>query len=211
MAAVIPMELDSQPATTAAVRRALAGSPGDTLDDPALIPAGVMLLLSPKNGGYAILLNKRSDTVDRHAGEVSFPGGRMDEADASLLETALRETHEEMGVVPDDVEVLGKLGEVATVSKYAMSAYAGAIPEGYRFAPNRAEVAEIIELPAAPLIAGAYDRNETRLIDGEPVRWPCYAYDGHVIWGATARVLSRFVELMSDAGDEELTWTTQTA
>ena len=211
MTAVSPMRLDAQPATMAAVRRVLSASPKTTLDDPELAPAGVMLLLYPKCEDYSILLNKRSDKVDRHKGEVSFPGGRREEADASLLHTALRETQEEMGVLPDDVEVLGQLDEVATVSKYAISAYVGAIPEGYAFTPNRAEVAQIIELPVAPLIDGAYDRNETRLIDGQPVRWPSYAYDGHVVWGATARVLSRFVELMSDAADEELTWTTQTA
>ena len=194
-----------------AVRRVLAERPERTLDAPALAPAGVMLLLYPKDDGYSILLNKRSDTVDHHRGEVSFPGGRRDESDASLLHTALRETHEEIGVRPEDVEVLGKLAEVATISRYAVSAFAGAIPEAYRFTPSRAEVAEIIELPAGPLIDGAFDRNETRLVDDRPVRWPSYAYDGHVIWGATARVLDRFVELMSDAADEELTWTTQTA
>ena len=194
----------------AAVRRVLAESPERTLDDPALSPAGVMLLLYPKDGGYAVLLNKRSDTVDHHRGEVSFPGGRRDESDRSLLHTALRETHEEIGVRPEDVDVLGKLDEVATVSNYAISAFVGAIPEGYRFTPSRAEVAEIIELPVGPLIGGAFDRNETRLVDDRPVRWPSYAYDGRVIWGATARVLARFVELMSDGDDEELTWMTQT-
>ena len=201
----------AKPDTMATVRRVLAESPKRALDDPTLTPAGVMLLLYPKDEGYAILLNKRSDTVDHHKGEVSFPGGRKDESDASLMHTALRETHEEMGVLPDDVEVLGKLGEVATVSKYAMSAFVGAIPEAYRFTLSRAEVAEIIELPVGPLICGAFDRNETRLVDGRPVRWPSYAYNGHVIWGATARVLDRFVRLMSDTADEELTWTKQTA
>ena len=205
------MRLDSQPATLDAVRRVLADGPKTTLDDPALTPAGVMLLLYRKNDGYVVLLNKRSDTVDHHRSEVSFPGGRRDETDASLLHTALRETHEEIGVLPDDVDVLGKLDEVATVTKYAVSAFVGTIPEGYRFTPSHAEVAEIIELPIAPLIDGAYDRNETRLIDDRPVRWPSYAYDGHVIWGATARVLSGFVDLMSRSDDEELIWTTQTA
>ena len=211
MAAVSQMPLDGQPATLAAVRRVLADSPKTTLDDPALSPAGVMLLLYPKDDDYVVLLNKRSDTVDHHRSEVSFPGGRRDETDPSLLHTALRETHEELGVLPDDVDVLGKLDEVATVTKYAMSAYVGAIPEGYGFTPSHAEVAEIIELPVAPLLDGEYDRNETRLIDERPVRWPSYAYDGHVVWGATARVLSRFVDLMAHSDDEELIWKTQTA
>lgn len=211
MAAVSPMPLDGQTATMAAVRRVLAGSPKTTLDDPGLSPAGVMLLLYPKHRDYVVLLNKRSDTVDHHRSEVSFPGGRRDETDASLLDTALRETHEELGVLPDDVEVLGKLDEVATVTRYAMSAFVGTIPAGYGFIPSRAEVAEIIELPVGPLIDGEYDRNETRLIDDRPVRWPSYAYDGHVVWGATARVLSRFVDLMASSRDEELIWKTQTA
>jgi 8-oxo-dGTP pyrophosphatase MutT (NUDIX family) len=195
--------------TMAAVRRILAENPKRTLGDPTLAPAGVMLLLYPKDGEYAILLNKRSDTVDDHKGEVSFPGGRRDGADRTLLDTALRETHEEVGIRPDDVDVLGELDEVATNSSYAIGTFVGTIPEGYRFVPSQAEVAEIIELPGGPLISGALDRNETRLIDGKPVRWPCYAYDGHVIFGATARLLARFVELMSQASGEELTWKTQ--
>ncbi len=203
--------------TISAVRRVLAENPKRALDDPTLAPAGVMLLLYPKDGEYAILLNKRSDTVDDHKGEVSFPGGRKDDADGSLLDTALRETHEEMGVRPDDVNVLGELDEVATVSKYVVSTFVGTIPGGYNFTPSRAEVAEVIEVPATPLIGGAFDRNETRLVDGRLVRWPSYAYDGHVIWGATGRLLARFVELVSNGnsgdedGSEELTWTTQKA
>ena len=168
-----------------------------------------MLLLYPKDGEYVILLNKRSDTVDDHKGEVSFPGGRRDGGDRTLLDTALRETHEEVGIRPDDVDVLGELDEVATNSSYAIGTFVGTIPGDYRFVPSQAEVAEIIELPVGPMISGALDRNETRLIDGKSVRWPCYAYDGHVIFGATARLLARFVELMSQASGEELTWKTQ--
>ena len=85
MAAIFPMRVDTQPPTMAAVRRVLADSPKTTLDDTGLSPAGVMLLLYPKDDGYVVLLNKRSDTVDHHRSEVSFPGGRRDESDASLL------------------------------------------------------------------------------------------------------------------------------
>ena len=194
--------------TIAAVRRTLAENPKRTLGDSTLAPAGVMLLLYPSGGEYAILLNKRSDQVDDHKGEISFPGGRKDRADRTLLDTALRETHEEMGVSPKDVEVLGELDEVATVSSYVVATFVGTIPQGYRFTPSPDEVAEIIEVPAGDLTRGAYDRNETRIVDGMPVRRPSYAYGGHVVFGATARLLARFVELMSGATNEELTWKT---
>ena len=195
-------------ATIAAVRRILAQNPRKTLGDSTLAPAGVLLLLYPKDGEYTILLNKRSDNVDDHKGEISFPGGRKDDADRTLLDTALRETHEEMGVRPEDVDVLGELDEVATTSSFVIGTFVGTIPEGYRFKPNHDEVVEVLEVPARLLAQGAYHRDEIRIVDGKPVGRPSYAYQGHLVYGATARVLSRFLELVSGAPDEEVSWKT---
>ncbi len=83
---------------TEQIRRILAENPKKTVVDSSLTPAGVTLLVYPKDGEYCILLNKRTDTVDDHKGEISFPGGRRDPEDRTLLDTALRETHEEMGI-----------------------------------------------------------------------------------------------------------------
>ena len=189
--------------TTATVRSILSRNPKKTLVDHSLTPAGVMLLLYPKDGEYCVLLNKRSNSVEDHKGEISFPGGREDESDQTLLETALRETQEEMGVRPEDVEILGELDDVATNSNYLVSTFVGTIPPSYRFKPNAREVAEVLEIPLTALAGVENLRNEVRIVDRAPVGSPSYAYRGHLIFGATAKILSRFLELLGTASDEK--------
>ena len=190
-------------------RRILSENPKKTLVDPSLTPAGVMLLVYSAAGEYRILLNVRSDAVEDHKGEVAFPGGRKDERDRTLLDTALRETHEEMGVRPQDVEVLGELDDVATNSNYLISPYVGTIAYPYRFRPNDREVAVVLEVPLAELIEGNGVRNEVWMGKGKVVNRPSYVYKGHLIFGATAMVLSRFLELLNSVQEEEAAWKTK--
>ncbi len=191
------------------IKRILAAHPKKTLDAPALTPAGVMVLVYAKNSEYCVLLNKRTDRVDDHKGEISFPGGRMDPEDDSLLATALRETAEEMGIHPQDIETLGELDDMPTTSRYRISPYVGTIPYPYDFAPSEAEVAAVLEAPLRHLMDAANHRDEIRISNGNIVNSPSYAYDGHIIFGATARVLTRFLELLETALDqEEKPWTT---
>ena len=161
------------------------------------------MLVYPKEGEPHLLLTKRSDSVEDHKGEVSFPGGRMDEGDASLLDTALREAHEEVGVRPGDVRVLRRLEDVETSTGYRVSPFLGTIRESYPFVVNRVEVAELVEVPVAALMDGSTIRDETRFEDGAPVSRPNYAYGAHLIWGATARIVTGLLELMraGDAGE----------
>ena len=189
-----------QDITLGAIRGALSASPRKLAADPSITPAGVMVLMYPKLGEYQLLLNRRSNLVEEHKGEISFPGGRMDGGDGTLLQTALRETHEEMGVRPDDVEVLGELDDVDTRSSYRVSPFVGTIREGYRFTPNAREVAEVIEVPVAALRSDDAVRHEVRIVDGSPVPLQCYAYDGNVVWGATARILHNLLGLLGDPG-----------
>ena len=109
------------------------------------------MLVYPKEGEPHLLLNKRSESVEDHKGEVSFPGGRMDEGDGSLLDTALREAHEEVGVRPGDVRVLRRLEDVETSTGYRVSPFLGTIHEGYPFVVSTVEVAELVEVPVAAL------------------------------------------------------------
>ena len=188
-----------------AVRSALAGSPKTTLDDPSLTPAAVLLLLYAKAGEYRILLNKRSDSVDEHKGEIALPGGRRDKGDPDLLGTALRETHEEMGVRPSDVEVLGSLGDLATISNYAVSTFVGTIPAPYPFTPNE-EVAEVIEAPVNHLLDPRGWRDDAR-IEGDRVhRRAAFGYEGHLIYGATGMILGRFFDMSASAWGKESEW-----
>jgi 8-oxo-dGTP pyrophosphatase MutT (NUDIX family) len=191
------------------VRRVLSQNPKKTLLGPSLTPSGVMLLLYPVAGEYCVLLNVRSDSVEDHRGEISFPGGRKDESDRTLLDTALRETHEEMGVRPQDVEVLGELDDVATNSSYLISPFVGTIQHPYRFRPNDREVVEVLEVPLAELSDDGSVRDEVWLEVGGLVSRPSYAYKGHLIYGATARILSRFLELLNSVPEEEAVWKTK--
>jgi 8-oxo-dGTP pyrophosphatase MutT (NUDIX family) len=194
--------------TIGAVREALARHPRKTLADPSLTPAGVTVLIYPKDGEYCVLLNKRSDTVEDHKGEISFPGGRRDEGDRTLLDTALRETYEEMGVLPQDIEVLGQLDDVATNSNYVINAFVGTIPSSYPFRPNSDEVAEVIEIPLGALTHSRVLRDEMRIVDGGLVNRPSYVYRGHMVYGATAMLLTGFLEVMAGALDGEAPWKT---
>ena len=178
------------------IKRIIAETPRSCIDDPSLTPAGVMALIFRKNGEYCILLQKRSSRVDSHKGEISFPGGKMDPEDETMLDTALRETQEEMGIDPQDVEVLGALDQTATTTGFLTSPFAGAIPYPYDFNPSEDEVAEVLEVPVSSLMDSANRRDEIRVADGDLEYAPAFAYDGHIIFGATARILHRFLQLL---------------
>jgi len=176
--------------------RPLAPEPGRT-------PAGVLLLLLPKPEGYAVLLTKRTDLVEHHKGEISLVGGARDPEDATLLETALREAQEEMGVRPEDVEVLGALEPARPLtSPFVIQPYVGLLPYPYPFRPSPQEIAQVLEVPLASLQDPANLREEARLRHGKVVREHWFAYGEHLIYGATARILRRFLDLLGDGPEE---------
>ena len=109
------------------VKEVLAQRVTQTLADPSLTPAAILLVLYRKDGQYCVLLHKRSEQVEYHKGEISFPGGTQDQEDRDSLDTALRETEEEMGLRREDVTILGKLDEVATNSGFLIRVYVGTI------------------------------------------------------------------------------------
>ena len=162
-------------------------------------PAAVLLALCQIDGELKIILQKRSERVEHHKGEISFPGGMVDRDDESLLHTALREADEEMGIQPGDVKVLGRLDDTPTISDFMISTFVGAIPSPYTFTPSEAEVAEVLLVPVSHLRKPSSYRDDVRLEDGEFHRMPIYVYDCHVIFGATARILEQFLTLTKDA------------
>ncbi len=188
------------------IRQVLSQNPKRSIDDLCLMPAGVMVLVYPKDGEYCVLLNKRTDTVEHHKGEVSFPGGSKDREDENLLQTALRETEEEMGVRTQDVEVLGELDDMPTSTRFLMSPYVGTIPSPYDFKPSAVEVAEVLEVPISSLMDPSNSRDEAKIVDGRLDHSPTYVHNGHVVYGATARVLARFLELLDSAPHKEAPW-----
>ena len=187
---------------TDVVKKALAGRVSQRVVDDSLTPAAVLLLLYPKDGEYHVLLNKRSEEVEYHKGEISFPGGARDPEDRDFLETALREAHEEMGIKPADVTVLGQLDDITTRSGFGVQVYVGSIEYPYDFKPSDIEIAEVLEVPLGALLDGSSLRVETRFEEGRNVDIHSYAYNGHLIFGATARILQQFLEVLEDGPAE---------
>lgn len=190
-----------------AIQQALALHRKRPIYAPSKAQAGVLLLVYPKDGELHVLLNKRSQYVENHKGEIAFPGGAREAGDGTILDTALRETWEEMGIEPSDVAVLGELDDIVTISDFVVTPYVGEIPGGYRFKPN-IEVDEVIEAPLAAILDPGNARDDVRMAGGHPRRWPTYAYGGHLIWGATAMILEGFVRVIGEIDYQEDSWKT---
>lgn len=176
------------------VRRIAPAASGEDPASPAMRRAGVLIPLFVRDGQLWILFTRRTDTVEHHRGQISFPGGAHEDGDEDLLATALRETQEEIGVAPDDVRVLGALSPLPTITNFYVEPYVAAIPQPYVFAPAEAEIAEIIEVPVAVLLDPAV--REEKTLAGRPEAILFYHYGDHVIWGATARMLSELLEAL---------------
>jgi 8-oxo-dGTP pyrophosphatase MutT (NUDIX family) len=155
--------------------------------------AGVLVPLYLDRGVLHAVFTKRREDLRRHPGEISFPGGRHEEGEPDLLATALREADEEIGLPPDAVEVLGALQPTPTVvTGYAVYPFVGMIEPGRSWIPSAAEVAEVIELSLPALEAGY--RRRRLLRRGVPIRTDTYLVGDHLIWGATARILSDLID-----------------
>ena len=151
--------------------------------------AAVLVPIYVEDGELHAVFTRRREDLRRHAGEISFPGGRRDETDADLVQTALREAEEEVGLAPDGVEISGALQPTPTIATgYAVYPFVGVIQSGLAWTLSPREVAEVIELPLSQLRAGYARRRLIRR--GLPIRTDTYVVGDHLIWGATARILA---------------------
>lgn len=162
----------------------------------SLVPAAVLLPIVLRDEP-AVLFTERSARLARHAGQVSFPGGRSDPDDASLLRTALRETQEETGITPDFVSVAGFLDAYETGTGFAILPVVGLVREGFMLVPDTDEVAEIFEVPLAFLLDPANRQKNQTEWKGRLRHYYAFRYHGHYIWGATAAMLVNFAERMA--------------
>jgi 8-oxo-dGTP pyrophosphatase MutT (NUDIX family) len=145
-----------------------------------------------------LVFTRRTETLSRHAGEISFPGGLADPGE-SPAEAALRETREELGIPGEDVELLGALPSVPThVSQILIVPFVGLLHLDPRLTPNAAEIADILEFPLARL----EEVGEERMFEWEGATFPTHVFEveGHVIWGATARILRTFFDALRSQG-----------
>ncbi len=177
------------PAEAAAMR-----APGGT-DAAVLLP----IFGHPAQPGL-VFTERRSD-LRRHGGEISFPGGRQDHPEEDLIATAVREAEEEIGLDPDDVELIGALPPVGTfVTGYKVHPFVGLIPDDLRFQPNPGEVAAVLLFRLDELRAGFAMRRLVRR--GVPIRTPTYVVGDHLIWGATARILAELLKRLEEPKTE---------
>jgi 8-oxo-dGTP pyrophosphatase MutT (NUDIX family) len=176
------------------------GSPSASGSGPSLVRAGVLLPLFCKDGSYHILFTRRTDKVKRHKGEISFPGGIYDTSDGDLANTALREAHEEIGLKTQDVELLGELDEVITLTDFIVSPFVGLIPYPYPFVPSPEEIEEIIILPLAGFLEEGVLNEEDWTYQEKTAKVYTYHCGRHNIWGATAKILRQFLELIPVGG-----------
>ena len=166
--------------------------------DASRISAAVLLPIYYKQGQYYILLTKRTEKVKEHKGQISFPGGAYQEGDGTLMNAALRECAEEIGLMAEGVEILGELDDtISRTSNYIISPFVALIPWPYQFQVNREEIEELIEVPLSALLDSSYQRQETEIIEGVAVISYFYNYQGRVIWGATARILNQFLDIFT--------------
>lgn len=177
--------------------------PSDTLNgdhdlNPGLLPddqdrlirdAAVLIPIIDRGADPTVLLTKRTDHLNKHAGQISFPGGRLDDDDPGPTEAALRETEEEVGINPDQVDVVGYMQPYKTVTGYMVQPVIGLVTPDFTLAINPYEVAEAFEVPFAFLMDRANHKLHSRVYKGRTREFYAMPYNGYYIWGATAGML----------------------
>jgi 8-oxo-dGTP pyrophosphatase MutT (NUDIX family) len=184
------------------LRQALSSRQKVRLSCSGLIEAAVIVPIFRKGGEYHLLFTLRSEQVAHHKGQISFPGGARSEGDHSLLDTALRESWEEIGLKAKDTEILGELDDTpTTTSSFNISPFVAFIPYPYEFILNRYEIDEIFSIPISVLFNKANKKEERYSFGNDVFVDYSYEYEGKVIWGATARIVHQFLEFWQSASE----------
>jgi 8-oxo-dGTP pyrophosphatase MutT (NUDIX family) len=163
-------------------------------EDRVLKPAAVLIPIVERQAGLRVLFTRRADHLARHAGQVSFPGGRLHEGDDDEVAAALRETEEEVGLSRTFVTVMGELDRYETGTGFAIHPFVGLVRDGFELKIDRAEVAEVFEVPFGFLMDPTNHEPRTATWQGRERRFYGMTYDGHYIWGATAGILINLYE-----------------
>jgi len=196
-----------------AARRLHAAPPGvhrrsdDDLNPEArMIPVGeapraaaVLVPLVPRAGGLQVLLTERQPHLRNHAGQVAFPGGRIDDTDHGPVAAALRETEEETGIAPGFVEPLGFLDTYLTSTNFQVMPVVGLLRPGFTVMPHEAEVAEVFEVPLSFLMDPAHHERHARDWQGKLRYYYAMPWEGHYIWGATAGMIRNLYSMLYEA------------
>ncbi len=162
-----------------------------------LKPAGVLVPFFEREHGLTVLLTERSAALKHHAGQVSFPGGRMEPDDGDIAETALRETEEEVGIPRGAVDLVGYLEPMPTVTGYAVTPVVGVVQGAPSLTLDRGEVHSAFEVPFEFLLDRANGQYIERELFGKRLKLLEYHFDGHRIWGATAMMILTLIKIVS--------------
>ncbi|HEY1435061.1 MAG TPA: CoA pyrophosphatase [Thermoanaerobaculia bacterium] len=156
--------------------------------------AAVLVPLFVREGALRVLFTRRTETVEHHRGQISFPGGVEEEADETAFATAVRETEEELGIPAETVRLIAPLTALTTVTDFYVEPFVGAIPFPHELKPAEAEIAEVIEAPLAAFLDPK--ALETKVLPERDEPTLFYHYGEHVIWGATARMLKELLDAL---------------
>lgn len=154
--------------------------------------AAVMMLFMEKDNSPHVILTLRTDIVSTHKGQVSFPGGGYDSTDKDLLDTALRETYEEVGIPSDEIEVLGEFDEYISIAGFHVHVYVGAVNRKQNYIISRDEIERMLEVPFSIFYEEQYFKCEKLVHEGMEFSVYYYDFDSATIWGMTARILTDF-------------------
>ena len=175
-------------------RQELSGS-----DFPGFRRAAVLVPIFPTTEGLSVLLTVRTEAVETHKGQISLPGGMMDAGDTDIVETALLESCEEIGLNAERVEILGLLDDTIVPSKFIITPVVGYLKSRPSARARTSEVAEVFDIPLAFFADDKNARAEERELGGRKFPLWFYNYNGKIIWGATAGILRNLVKLLSSS------------
>jgi 8-oxo-dGTP pyrophosphatase MutT (NUDIX family) len=158
-------------------------------------PAAVLIPIQERQDGDYLVLTKRGDNLPTHKGQIAFPGGRVHAGDGDLVQTALRESHEEIGIVPEHVRILGRLDEFTAGYGIVVTPVVGVIPAQYRFQLDLTETTAVASVPIRSLMEPRNYVKNAHLSPGGHMSYHFYVNNGWDVWGVTARILVQFLEL----------------
>jgi len=159
--------------------------------------AGVIMPIFEKEGEIYILLTKRTENVRDHKGQIAFPGGVMEKDDRTILDTALREIEEEIGLNRRDIDILGALDDIITLTGYQITAFVGYFIYPYNFNISKKEIVNIFELPLSEFMNPLIIRKEHNMsFMGKPYIVYYFDFPEHTVWGATARLIIQLLDIV---------------
>lgn len=178
------------------IKSELSSRDKKTCSNPGYRKASVLILLVNKNNTPHVILTQRTEHVSTHKGDVSFPGGTIDASDENYLFTALRETHEEIGIPPEKISILGEFDEYISLAGFHVNVFAGAADFPLQYDLCRDEIDSILEVPVSLFCNEGYYRCDKFDHKGQEVCVYYYDYSGTTIWGMTARILTDFASII---------------